>query len=97
MARQAEDAGLVYRVRYDLNLSDEDKRSGKQASIWAVMAATERDLGALADDPRWQAPNPRPGSAVWTDDYSDLASYLLLTPGRLWRRENSAAVTPRRD
>jgi len=94
MARQSEDAGLVYRVRYDLNLSDEEKRSGKQASIWAVMTATERDLGALADDPRWQPPNPRPGSAVWTDDYSDLASYLLLTPGRLWRRERPAAVTP---
>ncbi len=58
MARQADDAGLVYRVRYDLNLSDEEKRSGKQASIWAVMTATERDLGALADDPRWQPPTP---------------------------------------
>jgi hypothetical protein len=97
MARQSEDAGLAYRVRYDLNLSDEEKRSGKQASIWAVMTATERDLGALADDPRWQLSKPRPGSAVWTDDYSDLASYLLLTPGRLWRRERPSAVTPRRD
>jgi hypothetical protein len=97
MARQADDSGLVYRVRYDLNLSDEDKRSGKQASIWAVMAATKRDLGALADDPRWQATNPRPGSAAWTDDYSDPASYLLLTPGRLWRRSRPPGITPRRD
>ena len=97
MARQAEDAGLVYRVRYDLNLSDEEKQSGKQASIWAVMTATERDLGALADDPRWQAPNPRPGSAVWTDDYSDPASYLLLTPGRLRRRERPAVLPAEAD
>jgi hypothetical protein len=74
-------------------VSDEEKQSGKQASIWAVMTATERDLGALAHDPRWQPPNPRPGAAVWTDDYSDLASYLLLTPGRLWSRERSSAVT----
>jgi hypothetical protein len=94
MGRQAEDAGLVYRVRYDLNLSDEEKQSGKQASIWAVMTATEQNLGALADDPRWQPPNPRPGSAVWTDDYSDLASYLLLTPGRLWRRARPPIRTP---
>jgi hypothetical protein len=94
MARQSEDAGLVYRVRYDLNVSDEEKRSGKQASIWAVMTATERDLGALADDPRWQLSKPRPGSAVWTDDYSDLASYLLLTPGRLWRKERPPSLPP---
>jgi hypothetical protein len=94
MARQAGDAGLVYRVRYDLNLSDEEKKSGKQASIFAVMTATERDLGALADDPRWQLSKPRPGSAVWTDDYSDLASYLLLTPGRLWSRARPPIHTP---
>ena len=87
MGRQAEDAGLVCRVGYDLDVSDEEKRVGKQPSIWAVMAATERDLGSLAADPRWRAPCPAPGSAVWTDDYSDLASYLLLTPGRLWSRE----------
>jgi hypothetical protein len=94
MARQAEDAGLVYRVRYDLNLSDEEKGSGKQASIFAVMTETEHDLGTLADDPRWQPSKPRPGSAVWTDDYSDLASYLLLTPGRLWRREHPPTREP---
>jgi hypothetical protein len=62
-----------------------------------VMAATKRDLGALADDPRWQAPNPRPGSAVWTDDYSDPASYLLLTPGRLRRRERPGVLPAEAD
>ena len=87
MARQAEDAGMRYRVRYDMDLSDEEKRSGKQASIWAVMAATEADLGSLAADPRWLPARPRSGSAAWTDDYSNMASYLVLTPGRL-RRKN---------
>jgi len=83
IGRQAEDAGLSCRFRHDVNVSDLEKRAGKQRSIWAVMAMTERDLGSLAADPRWRSPALRPGSAVWTDDYSDLASYLMLTPGRL--------------
>ncbi|MFI5459785.1 MAG: spermidine synthase [Isosphaerales bacterium] len=86
IGRQAEDAGLICRVRYDLHVSDDEKRAGKQPSIWAVMAATEGDLGSLVADSRWQPPALRPGSAVWTDDYSDLASYLMLTPLRLWKR-----------
>ena len=42
------------------------------------MAQHESDLGQLATDPRWQVPRVRPGASVWTDDYSDLASYLVL-------------------
>jgi hypothetical protein len=87
MGRQAEDAGLICRVCSDLSPSDLEQRTGKQPSIWAVLAATEGDLGSLAFDPRWRVPTTRPGSAVWTDDYSDVASYLMLAPGRLWNRE----------
>jgi hypothetical protein len=89
MGRQAADAGLVCRVRYDRHISDEDNRLGKQPSIWAVLAENEGDLGGLAFDPRWQPPAPRPGSRAWTDDFSDVSSYLLLTPGRVWSREKS--------
>jgi len=88
MGRQAEDAGFICRVRYDLRVSDTEKRDGKQASIWAVLAATEADLGSLAADTRWQPPTLRRGSTAWTDDYSDLASYLLLTSGRLRSRQD---------
>jgi hypothetical protein len=87
MSRQAEEAGLFYRVCRDLQLSDEEKEAGKQPTIWGVMAAAERDLGALASDPRWESSAPRPGSRVWTDDYSDLASYLILIPGSASGRE----------
>ena len=45
MGRQAADAGLVCRIGYDLDVSDEEKQAGKQPSIWAVMAAAESDLG----------------------------------------------------
>jgi hypothetical protein len=87
MGRQAADADLVCRVRYDLTVSDDDKRIGKQPSIWAVLAENEGDLSSLASDPRWQIPTPRPGARTWTDDYSDLAGYLFLTPRRFWKRE----------
>jgi hypothetical protein len=87
MSRQAKDAGLFYRVCRDLHPSDKENEAGKQPTIWGVMATAEQDLGELATDPRWQPPASRPGSRVWTDDYSDLASYLILIPGRLLGRE----------
>jgi hypothetical protein len=86
MSRQAQDAGLIYRVRRDLHLTDQEKKAGKQPTIWAVMTTAEADLGQLASDSRWQQTLPRPGSRAWTDDYSDLASYLILLPGRMGRR-----------
>ncbi|HEX8204260.1 MAG TPA: fused MFS/spermidine synthase [Isosphaeraceae bacterium] len=66
----ARDAGLVCRVRRDLHVSRAERAAGRQASIWAVLAARPGDLGPLADDPRW--PAPRPGGAAWTDDYSNI-------------------------
>jgi len=87
MSRQAEDAGLSYRSCHDVYVSDAEKQAGKQPAIWAVMAATEEDLGGLAHDPRWQRATLRPHSRVWTDDYSDPASYLMLTPSRPPRRQ----------
>ncbi len=82
MGRQAQDAGLVSRIGYDTAVTEDERRAGKQPSIWAVMAASEGDLGTLATDGRWQRPRLRPGARPWTDDYSDLASYLRWRPVR---------------
>jgi hypothetical protein len=92
IGRQAADAGMVCRVCYDIDVKDDERRAGKQPSIWAVIAANDRDLGSLVADDRWQPPALRPGSAVWTDDYSDLASYLLWMPGRRGRRDRPETV-----
>ncbi len=89
MARQADDARWVCRVCYDFQVSDDERRLGKQPSIWAVMAASERDLGELTSNQRWKAAVPRAGARAWTDDYSNLANYLLLTPRRLWNRQKT--------
>jgi len=75
----ARDAGLVCRIRYDLKLSPEEAKAGKQRSIWAVMAQNETDLGTLREDPRWKVPK-RTTEAAWRDDFSDLARHLLLRP-----------------
>jgi SAM-dependent methyltransferase len=80
VARQALDAGMTCRVRHDVAVSDDEKKDGKQPSIWGVMAESPADLGPLETDPRWRSPAPRPGSRAWTDDYSELASYLLWNP-----------------
>ncbi|MDR3618337.1 MAG: fused MFS/spermidine synthase [Paludisphaera borealis] len=78
MDRQARDAGLVCRIRYDVDVPPEEKQAGKLPSIWAVMADRDADLPGLVDDLRWQLPRHRPGSIAWTDDYSNLGSYLVL-------------------
>jgi hypothetical protein len=74
MARQAADAGLACRVRYDLAAPPEARTIGWQPSIWAVMT----EPGTEPPPEPWLAPRARPGASPWTDDYSDLASYLIL-------------------
>jgi hypothetical protein len=79
LGKLAHDAGLICRVRYDLQLTQEEDQAGKQRSIWAIMAQDERDLGMLARDPRWQPPRPDYGP-VWRDDFSNIATHLILRP-----------------
>ena len=68
------DAGLASIWRDDLVLNEADQDSGKTASQWAIMGRSIGDLGAPADDPRWQPLRTQPETAVWTDDYSSILS-----------------------
>lgn len=72
--------GLRCRIRYDTQLTKAETASGKQPSIWAVLARSEGDFGAIASDPRWQARRAR--VKAWTDDRADVISHLTLHPGR---------------
>ena len=54
---------MICRINYDTELSPEERDTGKQPSIWAVLAATDGDLGALTTDTRWRRPSLRPGHA----------------------------------
>lgn len=90
MAALADDAGLTARIREEVAtpisaddllagkqaITEEDKRRGKTPSRWVIMARTEADLGAIADNPRWRVLQSRPDARVWTDDYSNLLGVL---------------------
>ena len=45
---------------------------------WVAVARHARDLRAVAPDPRWRDCRGSPGSAPWTDDYSNLLGALDL-------------------
>jgi hypothetical protein len=87
MGVQARAAGLACRIRYDVDVTREKRRAGTLPSIWALIARREDDLAGLAADPRWRPPIERPGAIAWTDDYSDLASYLVFRPR--WARDRA--------
>ncbi len=73
----AHDAGMACVAQEDRE-SGEDGIPETDASDWVVMARRTRDLGAVASDPRWQDCRRSPGSAPWTDDYSNLLGALDL-------------------
>jgi hypothetical protein len=76
LAGLAGDAGVVACARDDLDLTEEEVESGKSGSQWVVMARRKADLGQLASDPRWQPLRTRPGTPVWTDDFSNILGAL---------------------
>ena len=76
LGAQALDAGMACRIRYDLDLDPAERLRGELPSIWVVLADRSEDLGPIASDPRWTA--PRVAGRVWTDDFSDVASHLIL-------------------
>jgi hypothetical protein len=80
LGRLATDAGLASRERADMAVSAEEAKNGKSASRWIVMAASEADLGSLANDPRWRVPVYSKSQRVWTDDYSDIVRHISWSP-----------------
>jgi hypothetical protein len=49
---------------------------GKSDSHWIVMARNAADLAPLAADSRWSALTAKPGTPLWTDDFSNILSVL---------------------
>jgi hypothetical protein len=75
----AHDRDLVARIRRDLTITPEEKRLGKQPTVWVVLADRESDLGPIASDPRWKP--ARIGASIWTDDRSSLLDALKIGRG----------------
>lgn len=79
----AASAGWACRGREDREVPiAERRRTGKQPTIWAVMAADGGDLGPLAADPRWVPARMDPAIPAWTDEASNVFRSLRLSPGR---------------
>lgn len=76
IAALAADAGLACRFRNDDTIDREDKIRGKDESLWAALARSEKDMGGLANDPRWRKFDVPDGYTVWTDDFSNILSVL---------------------
>ena len=81
----AQDAHMTALIANDTAVTDAQRDAGKQASIWVVMAEEPGDLDALAADTsrgfRWQPLHGRPGSRLWTDDYSNLLGVVKSFTG----------------
>ena len=75
VASLAADAGLVGCDREDFNISDEERRDGKEVSEWIVLSRRAELVRRLARDPRWQ-PLPPSNGILWTDDFSNLLMAL---------------------
>jgi SAM-dependent methyltransferase len=56
--------------------SDDARRHGVAASIWAMVGRQSGDLEQLAGDPRWKPLRRDPGARVWTDEYSNILSVI---------------------
>jgi spermidine synthase len=78
VADLALDGGLAALAQFDGDVTDKQSYLGKMPSVWVVMARTVEDLGKLADDPRWQKLEGRPGQDVWTDDFASITRVLRL-------------------
>ncbi|MCX6030329.1 MAG: fused MFS/spermidine synthase [Chloroflexi bacterium] len=72
----AQDAGLMALFQIDREISEAEKTAGKMPSEWVLMARRPADLGPLTGDPRWKPLPARPGSRLWTDDFSSILSVL---------------------
>jgi len=71
--------GLTARERIDGQVSqDEQRRLGRTASQWVVMARRKSDLGALVMNPMWTVPAASKSTPLWTDDSSSILSVLRL-------------------
>jgi hypothetical protein len=80
LAALADDAHLKLLTADDTFVSPQQIADGKFPSRWVVMARTDADLNDLAKNSsspgRWVQVERKPGTRVWTDDYSNLLSII---------------------
>ena len=78
--RRLADAHHLVAIEQQQDVTLDEARVGKSASDWVILARTQGDLGALANDPRWQGRPVPEATPVWTDDFSNILSALKREP-----------------
>jgi hypothetical protein len=78
MGRLARDAGLAAMAEseYDVDFSEADRREGKMASTWVIMARHKEDFRGLLADARWKPIAVSKSAPLWTDDFSNILAVL---------------------
>ena len=76
VARQADALDMAAVARVDTDLEAARVAEGKQASIWIVVARSDRDLNALSEAGSWSRPVVDHRTPLWTDSFSNLLSSL---------------------
>ena len=78
LANLAADAGLVGMAQYYRPEGEAAARMAyKIPSKWVVMARSAEDLAFLDGDTRWSPLAPDPGTALWTDDFSNILGVFI--------------------
>jgi hypothetical protein len=75
VAALAADAGLTGYDWQDFQISDEDRRDGKEISEWIVLSQRAGVARQLERNRRWE-PLPPSDGILWTDDFSNLLMVL---------------------
>lgn len=68
----ARDAGLKCLIRIDGALSAEQKKAGRWAAAYVVMARSAESIAELIDNPNWRLLEGEPETRVWSDQYCNI-------------------------
>jgi hypothetical protein len=63
-------------LRQVMDTPDAASTFGQAGYEWLVLTRDSADLAPVASTGRWHAPPVRPGTPLWTDDYSNIISVL---------------------
>jgi hypothetical protein len=76
VAALAKDAGLVALIGEHDPKGSEESKDLDYTCDWVALARRPEDLGSLATDKRWHWLTTRRGDQPWTDDYSNVFSFI---------------------
>ena len=76
LANFAAESGYSAYVQYDERLADEERRRGKNPSVWVVISSTKQALEPLLVNDRWRPCRPQPELGIWTDEKSNVLSVI---------------------